>query len=72
MHLIEHSTKKQISEYNQQMFEVNIPINVPYIYQKHFFIQKVNKKGKVQDRLIVLSNKVRSIVNKLVYVQFRS
>ena len=42
----------------QKYFEVEIPINNPYMYQNHFFLQKVNSRGKNQSRLILLSDKV--------------
>lgn len=42
----------------QKYFESAVPINKPYMYQNHFFLQKVNSRGKNQKRLILLSDKV--------------
>ena len=39
-------------------FESTIPIDPPCYYQGHFFIQKINSRGKSQNRAIVFSNKV--------------
>ena len=42
----------------QIYFETKVPINPPYMYQNHYFLQKVNSRGKIQSRLTLLSNKV--------------
>ena len=36
------------------------------IYQYHFYIKKINSRGKSQDRILMLSNKVNIFLNILV------
>jgi hypothetical protein len=40
----------------QLFFETRINSNL--VYQNHFFLQKINKKGKQQSRIILITNKV--------------
>lgn len=58
----------------QKYFESAVPINKPYMYQNHFFLQKVNSRGKNQSRLILLSDKVNiyilTILILKVHLQF--
>lgn len=57
--LAKHFIDKQKSLKWQNYFESSIPIEQPFYYQSHFFIQKINTRGKSQNRAIVFSNKVR-------------
>ena len=41
----------------QEYFEKTIPILPPYIYQYHFFLNKLNSRGVEDSRLIVLTDK---------------
>ncbi len=59
--LFNHLIQKLKIQNWQKFFEIEIPINNPYMYQNHFFLQKVNSRGKNQSRLILLSNKVNYI-----------
>lgn len=44
----------------QKFFENTIPIPPPFIYQFHFFLQKLNSRGVEDNRIIVLTNKYLS------------
>lgn len=48
----------------QAYFENSVPIKPPYMYQTHFFLQKINSRGKNQSRLLLISNKVCIKLNK--------
>jgi hypothetical protein len=54
-----HILEKQRINNWQIFFETKIPIPAPFYYQKHFFLQKINKRGKQQSRVIVFTNKVK-------------
>ena len=56
--IAKHFIDKQRTLKWQNYFESTIPIEPPYYYQGHFFIQKINSRGKSQNRAIVFSNKV--------------
>ena len=57
--LICHLIKKQQILNWQGFFETRVPINAPLIYQSHFFLEKVNIRGKSQCRVIVVSDFVK-------------
>ena len=57
-----HVLEKQRVKNWQIFYEKNIPISPPFYYQKHFFLQKVNKRGKQQSRVIVFTNKVKFLI----------
>ena len=59
MEIFDHLIKKHKIINWQMYFELNVPISTPYIYQAHFFLQKINSRGKNQSRLILISNKVK-------------
>ena len=44
----------------QEFFEKTIPIPPPFLYQYHFFLQKVNSRGNEDNRIIVLTDKYLS------------
>ena len=56
--IAKHFIDKQRTLKWQNYFESTIPIDPPCYYQGHFFIQKINSRGKSQNRAIVFSNKV--------------
>jgi hypothetical protein len=56
--LVTHFLKKQILLNWQIFLETNIPIVSPFYYQIHFLLQKINKRGKQQNRMLVITNKV--------------
>lgn len=57
--IIYHLIERQKTLAWQNFFESKIPILPPFYYQKHFFLQKVNERGKQQSRVLVFTNKVR-------------
>lgn len=66
MEIFHHLIKKYKMLKWQFYFETSVPINPPYIYQSHFFLQKINSRGKNQKRLILLSNKVSCKINSRI------
>ena len=56
--IFKHFIEKQTRLQWQKFFEGFIPISPPYLDQIHFFIKKVNSRGKRQNRVLVFSNKV--------------
>lgn len=42
----------------QIFFENNVPINFPLFYIEHFFVKKMNRKNKIQKRIILITNKL--------------
>lgn len=61
--IFKHFIEKQTRLQWQKFFEGFIPISPPYLYQIHFFIKKVNSRGKRQNRVLVFSNKVTNFYN---------
>lgn len=53
MHLIEKHRRIAWQFY----FERFIPLPPPHIYQNHYFTEKINRKGKQQERVIVLTDR---------------
>jgi hypothetical protein len=60
-----HLIEKQRTINWQIFFETKISILPPYYYQKHFFLEKVNKRGDTQSRVLVFSNKVKYFIKNL-------
>jgi hypothetical protein len=56
---IHHLIKKHYILFWQKNFESTILKNYPtQIYQYHFYIKKLNRWGKYQERILVITNKV--------------
>lgn len=58
VYLFYHFIKQQMTRMWQKFFESKMPIPEPHIYQCHFFLKKINRRGKQQNRAIVMSDKV--------------
>lgn len=63
-----HLIKKLQLKSWQIFFETKL-IKDPFVYQAHFFLEKVNTRGKQQSRIMVCNNKVHTI-NKYKYSLF--
>jgi hypothetical protein len=56
--LIDHLIKKYKRLLWQKLFEGSLNLSISFIYQFHFFLTKVNKRGKQQDRVVLITDKV--------------
>ena len=57
-HLVHHMVKKYYTLLWQMKFESTIFNNMNQIYYSHFPIKKLNRWGKYQERVLVITNKV--------------
>lgn len=62
-----HFLKKYYIQYWQVLYETSLLKDSSQFYQSQFFIKKTNSRGKVQDRIIVITN--RFIYNILLNVR---
>lgn len=62
-----HFLKKNLIQYWQLLYETSLLKDSSQYYQSQFFIKKTNSRGKVQDRIIVITN--RFIYNILLNVR---
>jgi hypothetical protein len=68
-YFIFHSLKKYFILDWQKRIEKQILANNDQIYNFHFYIKKLNRWGKAQDRLLILTNKVKFKL-KIVFSSF--
>ena len=65
--LVHHFIKKYyILNWQKTYEEIILKDYLDEIYQYHFYIKKINSRGKSQDRILMLSNKVNIFLNILV------
>jgi hypothetical protein len=64
--LVQHLLQKYLVLFWQKFFEETLLLNFPtQIYTAHFFIKKINRWKRQQDRILVVTNKVNFIFKNL-------
>jgi hypothetical protein len=66
---IQHLIRKYFTNFWQKFFEETLLLNfLTQFYTTHFYIKKLNRWGKQQDRILVISNKVKRYFTQSLYI----